>query len=46
MLGESEEVAGTSGAPAAYVAESDSDEDGGEGAVPVAPDVLETRLVA
>jgi len=46
MLGESEEVAGTSGAPAAYVAESDSDEDGGGGAVPVAPDVLETRLVA
>ena len=43
MLGESEEVAGTSGAPTGYV--SDSDEDGSVGAAPVAPDALETRLV-
>ena len=45
MLGESEEIAGTSGAPTAYVAELDSDEDGGGGAAPIVPDVLETRLV-
>ena len=45
MLGESQEVAGTSGAGVAYVAESDSDEEGGalEAAVPLEGSVLETR---
>lgn len=49
MLGEREAVAGTSGAAAAYVAESDSDEEGGAPhSAPPAPadvsaNVLETR---
>ena len=45
MLGESQDVAGTSGAGASYVAESDSEEEGGphEAAVPLEGSVLETR---